>query len=173
MLLTSVRNICAISQLALAHWCEQGSCFRSIAHHKRSYVHAVCSHSCRFAKLASVSMSYHNPETMALRLQVISFDVKPANVLLDRSGKDAKLADVGLAKVLEHSQTMTNMVGCHLWLTPCYVIAARLLFLLPPHTVVTLNFLCSKSSTHDQGSLRGHLLPVMDAVTDRLSALTS
>ena len=57
-------------------------------------------------------MSYHNPETMALRLQVISFDVKPANVLLDRSGKHAKLADVGLAKVLEHSQTMTNMVGC-------------------------------------------------------------
>jgi serine/threonine protein kinase len=44
-------------------------------------------------------------------VQVISFDVKPANVLLDRSGKHAKLADVGLAKVLEHSQTMTNMVG--------------------------------------------------------------
>ena len=42
---------------------------------------------------------------------MISFDVKPANVLLDRSGKHAKLADVGLAKVLEHSQTMTNMVG--------------------------------------------------------------
>ena len=43
-------------------------------------------------------------------LQVISFDVKPANVLLDRTGRHAKLADVGLAKVLEHSQTMTNMV---------------------------------------------------------------
>ena len=37
--------------------------------------------------------------------------MKPANVLLDRTGKGAKLADVGLAKVLEHSQTMTNMVG--------------------------------------------------------------
>ena len=44
-------------------------------------------------------------------MQVISFDVKPANVLLDRTGMGAKLADVGLAKVLEHSQTMTNMVG--------------------------------------------------------------
>ncbi|CAL5222010.1 g4300 [Coccomyxa viridis] len=43
--------------------------------------------------------------------KVISFDVKPANVLLDRTGKHAKLADVGLAKVLEHSQTMTNMRG--------------------------------------------------------------
>lgn len=44
-------------------------------------------------------------------MQVISFDVKPANVLLDRTGKNAKLADVGLAKILEHSQTMTNMVN--------------------------------------------------------------
>ena len=44
-------------------------------------------------------------------MQVISFDVKPANVLLDRTGKQAKLADVGLAKILEHSQTMTNMVS--------------------------------------------------------------
>ena len=44
-------------------------------------------------------------------MQVISFDVKPANVLLDRTGRHAKLADVGLAKILEHSQTMTNMVS--------------------------------------------------------------
>ena len=43
-------------------------------------------------------------------VQVISFDVKPANVLLDRSMKHAKLADVGLAKVLERSLTMTVMV---------------------------------------------------------------
>ena len=43
-------------------------------------------------------------------VQVISFDVKPANVLLDRSMKHAKLADVGLAKVLERSMTMTVMV---------------------------------------------------------------
>lgn len=46
-------------------------------------------------------------------LQVVSFDVKPANVLLDRTGQHAKLADVGLAKVLEHSHTMTNMVSKH------------------------------------------------------------
>ncbi len=39
--------------------------------------------------------------------------MKPANVLLDRTGKHAKLADVGLAKVLERSQTMTNMVSIH------------------------------------------------------------
>ena len=42
---------------------------------------------------------------------MISFDVKPANVLLDRAMRSAKLADVGLAKVLEHSQTLTMMVG--------------------------------------------------------------
>ena len=47
---------------------------------------------------------------MFLGAQVISFDVKPANVLLDRSMKHAKLADVGLAKVLERSMTMTVMV---------------------------------------------------------------
>ncbi len=39
--------------------------------------------------------------------------MKPANVLLDRTGKHAKLADVGLAKVLEHSHTMTNLVSIH------------------------------------------------------------
>ena len=60
--------------------------------------------------------------------QVISFDVKPANVLLDRSMKHAKLADVGLAKVLERSMTMTVMVcvsssrssdaGCHEYIAP-------------------------------------------------------
>ena len=43
-------------------------------------------------------------------MQVICFDVKPANVLLDRSMKHAKLADVGLAKVLERSVTMTVLV---------------------------------------------------------------
>ncbi len=47
---------------------------------------------------------------MFVGVQVISFDVKPANVLLDRSMKHAKLADVGLAKVLERSLTMTVMV---------------------------------------------------------------
>ena len=36
--------------------------------------------------------------------------MKPANVLLDRAMKHAKLADVGLAKVLERSVTMTAMV---------------------------------------------------------------
>ena len=82
-----------------------------LCHHKQSYSHAVCSHSRRSAKLASVIMTHQHPETTALHAQVISFDVKPANVLLDRGGKHAKLADVGLAKVLEHSQTMTNMVG--------------------------------------------------------------
>ena len=49
-------------------------------------------------------------QQVALAAQVISFDVKPANVLLDRSLKHAKLADVGLAKVLERSMTMTVMV---------------------------------------------------------------
>ena len=54
---------------------------------------------------------YFSPCCLKYRfVQVISFDVKPANVLLDRTGKGAKLADVGLAKVLEHSQTVTNMV---------------------------------------------------------------
>ncbi len=53
-------------------------------------------------------------------MQVISFDVKPANVLLDRTGKHAKLADVGLAKVLEHSQTMTNMVSSPYLLSGAY-----------------------------------------------------
>ena len=56
-----------------------------------------------------------SPESSAQRrvfmvVQVISFDVKPANVLLDRSMRHAKLADVGLAKVLERSMTMTVMV---------------------------------------------------------------
>ena len=59
----------------------------------------------RFQMFGDMSDVYIAP------LQVISFDVKPANVLLDRAGKHAKLADVGLAKVLEQSHTMTNMVG--------------------------------------------------------------
>ncbi|CAK0786624.1 hypothetical protein CVIRNUC_009838 [Coccomyxa viridis] len=50
--------------------------------------------------------------------KVISFDVKPANVLLDRSMKHAKLADVGLAKVLERSLTMTVMRGTLDYMAP-------------------------------------------------------
>ena len=54
-----------------------------------------------------------NSDIWHMPSQVISFDVKPANVLLDRTGKHAKLADVGLAKVLEHSHTMTNLVSTY------------------------------------------------------------
>ena len=66
--------------------------------------------------MSSLSATQQSP-SQCLDMQVISFDVKPANVLLDRTGKHAKLADVGLAKILEHSQTMTNMVSLPLLLS--------------------------------------------------------
>ncbi len=43
-------------------------------------------------------------------MQVVSFDVKPTNIMLDRSLRVAKLADMGLAKILNQSHTMTHMV---------------------------------------------------------------
>lgn len=41
---------------------------------------------------------------------MISFDVKPGNILLDKTMTIAKLSDMGLAKLLTRSQTMTMMV---------------------------------------------------------------
>ena len=38
--------------------------------------------------------------------------MKPANILLDKSHTIAKLSDMGLAKLLTRSQTMTVMVRC-------------------------------------------------------------
>jgi serine/threonine protein kinase len=99
------------SPAPIGPWCEQGSCYNPLPTTSKG---TLMRSAATAAGLPSwhLSMTHHNPETTALHAQVISFDVKPANVLLDRGGKHAKLADVGLAKVLEHSQTMTNMVGC-------------------------------------------------------------
>ena len=43
-------------------------------------------------------------------VQVVVFDIKPENILLDHTQTDAKLADVGLAKVLASSHTYTVQV---------------------------------------------------------------
>ena len=43
--------------------------------------------------------------------QIIVFDIKAGNVLLDQDGVTAKLADVGLSKILAGSNTATLLVG--------------------------------------------------------------
>ncbi|BDA51291.1 probable LEAF RUST 10 DISEASE-RESISTANCE LOCUS RECEPTOR-LIKE PROTEIN [Coccomyxa sp. Obi] len=50
--------------------------------------------------------------------QVISFDVKPENILLDHTMTVAKLADVGLAKVLEGTHTDTMGRGTLDYMAP-------------------------------------------------------
>ena len=47
--------------------------------------------------------------------RTVWFDCKPSNVLLDKSGTIAKIADFGLAKVLESTYTIGYQV------TPCMV----------------------------------------------------
>ena len=56
----------------------------------------------------AAQLSKFNQSTWCL--QVISFDVKPGNILLDKTMTIAKLSDMGLAKLLTRSQTMTMMV---------------------------------------------------------------
>lgn len=43
-------------------------------------------------------------------VQIIIFDVKPANILLDEACITAKVTDVGLAKVIAGSNTETLLV---------------------------------------------------------------
>ena len=42
--------------------------------------------------------------------QIVWFDCKPGNVLLDHTGLVAKISDVGLSKMLAASQTETVLV---------------------------------------------------------------
>ena len=44
------------------------------------------------------------------RLQVIVFDIKAGNVMMDQDGVTAKITDVGLSKVLAGSNTATLLV---------------------------------------------------------------
>ena len=41
--------------------------------------------------------------------QIIHFDIKSSNVLLDRAGLTAKIADVGLSKIARGSQVSQTM----------------------------------------------------------------
>ena len=47
--------------------------------------------------------------------QIVWFDCKPGNVLLDETGSVAKISDVGLSKMLATSQTETVLVGFHVF----------------------------------------------------------
>ena len=56
-------------------------------------------------------------------VQVIVFDIKAGNVMLDVDGVTAKITDVGLSKILAGSNTATLLVGVlHLTkpLRPCH-----------------------------------------------------
>ncbi|BDA51310.1 probable serine/threonine-protein kinase DDB_G0281745 at C-terminar half [Coccomyxa sp. Obi] len=57
-------------------------------------------------------------KSAAGKLQVISFDVKPENILLDHTMTIARLTDVGLAKVLEGSHTNTMGRGTFDYMAP-------------------------------------------------------
>ena len=46
-------------------------------------------------------------------VQVIVFDIKAGNVMLDQDGVTAKITDMGLSKILAGSNTATLLVGAH------------------------------------------------------------
>lgn len=51
-------------------------------------------------------------------VQVIIFDIKAGNVMMDQDGVTAKITDVGLSKVLAGSNTATLLVRAHILLMP-------------------------------------------------------
>ena len=51
-------------------------------------------------------------------VQVIVFDIKAGNVMMDQDGVTAKITDVGLSKVLAGSNTATLLVRTHILLSP-------------------------------------------------------
>ena len=57
------------------------------------------------------------PEIMACCLQIIHLDLKSHNILLGRGGV-AKIADVGLAKIMSKSATRASATGTFDWAAP-------------------------------------------------------
>lgn len=53
-------------------------------------------------------------------LQIISFDVKPENILLDNTMTIARLTDVGLAKVMLHLY-LKDLKALHTLLQRCFL----------------------------------------------------
>ena len=57
------------------------------------------------------------PKIMACCLQIIHLDLKSHNILLGRGGV-AKIADVGLAKIMSKSATRASATGTFDWAAP-------------------------------------------------------
>lgn len=79
--------------------------------------------------------------------QVISFDVKPENILLDHSMTVAKLTDVGLAKILLDDHTFTQMV--RITLQPITITS-----LVPLHMPQTTGWVLSRKNNPHKLRLR-------------------
>ena len=48
-------------------------------------------------------------------MQVVHFDIKPQNILIDHSGVVAKISDMGLSRILAGTQTNTLLVSWNLF----------------------------------------------------------
>ena len=68
------------------------------------------------ARIQSVVMTCCRGLVYLHSQHIVWFDCKPGNVLLDNTGSVAKIADVGLSKMLAGSQTETVLVST-VWLT--------------------------------------------------------